>query len=160
MVLFVATIRLEPMTDEQYARYREQAADDYAGSIAASGLLPPAEARTKAREDYARLLPDGRHTEGHRLWTGYDGADEVGVLWLHFPQRSDGLHAFVYNIEVHEHLRRRGYGRAMMRAAEQVCRDAGVVSIGLNVFGFNTGARALYERLGFEVTSVQMAKRL
>ncbi|MEH0825374.1 MULTISPECIES: GNAT family N-acetyltransferase [unclassified Micromonospora] len=156
----MATIRLEPMTDEQYVRYRERAADDYAENIAASGLLPPTEARNKAREDYARLLPDGRRTEGHRLWTAYDGADEVGVLWLHTQQRSDGLHAFIYDIEVREQLRRRGYGRAMIRAAEQVCREVGVVSIGLNVFGFNTGARALYEQLGFEVTAVQMAKRL
>ncbi|MEH1057400.1 GNAT family N-acetyltransferase [Micromonospora sp. CPCC 206171] len=156
----MTTIRLEPMTEARYARYRERAEVDYADSIAASGLLPPAEAREKARRDYARLLPDGLRTEGHRLCTAYAGDDEVGVLWLHLEPRSDGLHAFGYDFEVRADLRRRGHGRAMMRAAEQLCRELGVVSIGLNVFGHNLGARALYEQMGYEITSVQMVKRL
>jgi predicted GNAT family acetyltransferase len=32
--------------------------------------------------------------------------------------------------------------------------------ISLHVFGFNHGARRLYERLGFETTSVYMAKKV
>ncbi|MEV0808765.1 GNAT family N-acetyltransferase [Micromonospora sp. NPDC050200] len=156
----MATLRLDPMTDEQYLRYRERAEVDYADNIAASGAMPLPEARRKAREDYARLLPDGLRTEGHRLWTAYDGDDEVGVLWLHLERRSDGLHAFGYDFEVRADLRRRGYGRAAILAAEQVCRELGVVSVGLSVFGFNSGARALYEQMGYEVTAVQMRKRL
>jgi GNAT superfamily N-acetyltransferase len=57
-------------------------------------------------------------------------------------------------------LRRKGYGRAMIQAVEQRCREWGVVSIGLSVFGFNLPARALYEQTGFEVTAIQMRKRL
>ncbi|SCG75210.1 GNAT family N-acetyltransferase [Micromonospora coxensis] len=158
----MVTVRLESMTDAQYLDYRERAEDDYADSIAASGTLPRPEARRKAREDHARLLPDGPATPGHHLWRVLDGDDgaDVGLLWLHVAQRSDGPHAFVYDIEVHEQARRRGYGRAVMRAAERFCRDRGVVSIALNVFGHNTGARALYEQEGYQVTSVQMRKRL
>ncbi|SCG50525.1 GNAT family N-acetyltransferase [Micromonospora halophytica] len=156
----MVTVRLEPMTDAQYLRYRERAEDDYAANIAASGAMALPEARRKAGEDCARLLPDGLRTEGHHLWTAYDRDDEVGVLWLHVERRSDGLHAFGYDFEVRPELRRRGYGRAIAEAAEQVCREWGAVSIGLSVFGFNTGARALYEKLGYEVTAVQMRKRL
>jgi GNAT superfamily N-acetyltransferase len=156
----MVTVRLEPMTDAQYLDYRERAEDDYAANIAASGAMALPEARRKAVEDYARLLPDGLRTEGHHLWTAYDGDDEVGVLWLHVEQRSDGPHAFGYDFEVRSDLRRRGYGRAIAEAAERACREWGVVSIGLSVFGFNTGARGLYEKLGYQVTSVQMRKRL
>ncbi|MEV4482841.1 GNAT family N-acetyltransferase [Micromonospora coxensis] len=158
----MVTVRLEPMTDAQYLDYRERAEDDYADSIAASGAMALPEARRKAGEDYARLLPDGPATPGHHLWRVVDGDDggDVGLLWLHVAQRSDGLHAFVYDIEIREQARRRGYGRAVMRAAERFCRDRGVVSIGLNVFGHNTGARALYAQEGYQVTSVQMRKPL
>jgi ribosomal protein S18 acetylase RimI-like enzyme len=156
----MTTLRLEPMTDEQYRRYRERAEQKYARDIADSGAMPLAEAQEKSRADYRRLLPDGLATPGHRLWTAYDGADEVGLFWLHLNQKSDGRHAFVDDVEVREEVRRRGYGRAMFQAAERVCRELGVVSIGLNVFGHNVGARALYEELGFEVTSVQMRKQL
>lgn len=148
------------MTDQQYLRYRRRAEAEYAQNIADSGSMPLPEAQEKAREDYERLLPDGLATEGHRLWTVYDGDDEVGMLWLHLEQKSDGLHAFGYDFEVREDLRRKGYGRAIMQAAEQVCRELGVVSVGLSVFGFNLGARALYEQMGYEVTAIKMRKRL
>jgi hypothetical protein len=32
--------------------------------------------------------------------------------------------------------------------------------VGLSVFGNNTGARALYEQMGYEATSIQMRKWL
>lgn len=153
-------LRLEPMTDEQYLRYREHAEEDYARNIVASGAMPLPEAREKARQDFQGLLPDGLATEGHRLWTAYDDDAEVGRLWLHLERKSDGLHAFGYDFEVREELRRRGHGRAIIEAAERVCRELGVVAIGLNVFGFNTGARALYEQMGFEATAIRMIKRL
>jgi len=74
--------------------------------------------------------------------------------------KSDGLHAFGYAFEVRQELRRRGYGRAITLAAEQKCREMNVVSIGLTVFGFNRAAHSLYEDLGFEVTAIQMRKRM
>ncbi|WP_125806804.1 N-acetyltransferase [Actinoplanes sp. ATCC 53533] len=57
-------------------------------------------------------------------------------------------------------VRRRGYGRAIMLAAERWCHDNALRSIGLRVFAHNTGARALYEQLGFTETSRNMTKDL
>jgi ribosomal protein S18 acetylase RimI-like enzyme len=84
----------------------------------------------------------------------------VGDLWLHVEAKSDGLHAFGYAFEVRQELRRHGYGRAITAAAEQKCREMNVVSIGLTVFGPNKAAQSLYEDLGFEVTALQMRKRV
>ncbi|MFG1890531.1 GNAT family N-acetyltransferase [Micromonospora sp. NPDC049051] len=154
------TLRLESMTAEQYLRYRQRAEASYARNIADSGAMPAPEAEAKAQEDYAKLLPDGLATSGHHFWTAYDGDDEVGMLWLHVEQKSDGPHAFGYDFEVRPDLRRRGYGRAMLQAVERQCREWGVRSIGLSVFGFNLPARTLYEQLGFEATAIQMRKRL
>lgn len=148
------------MTEAQYPAYRQLAEARYAQDIAASGTLPEREAREKAAEDFDRLLPDGIATPGHHLWLAYDGDNEVGMLWLRLEEKSDGLHAFGFDFNVREELRRNGYGRAIMLAAEQECRDRGVVSVGLSVFGFNAGARSLYEQMGFEVTVMQMRKRL
>jgi ribosomal protein S18 acetylase RimI-like enzyme len=156
------TVRLEPMTQEQYDVYRPAAEADYGRNIAESGALAEADATARAAEDFGRLLPDGLASEGHVFLTAYDAdsGDEVGMLWLHLEPKSDGLHAFGYDFEVREDLRRRGYGRAVMVAAEEECRRRGVVAVRLNVFGFNRGAQALYEQMGFEVTNVLMTKRL
>ncbi|MET7818288.1 GNAT family N-acetyltransferase [Micromonospora zamorensis] len=156
----MSTLRLAPMTDQQYARYREGAETGYAQNIADSGAMPLREAQEKAREDYRRLLPDGLSSPGHHLWAAYDGDDEIGMVWLHIEEKSAGPHAFGYDFEVRPELRRKGYGRAIMQAVEQTCHERGAVSIGLSVFGSNLGARALYEEMGFEVTNMGMRKRL
>jgi ribosomal protein S18 acetylase RimI-like enzyme len=159
-VLWVTEMRLEPMTEEQYRAYREFAEEDYAGNIAKSGAMSLADAVEKSAADFGRLLPKGLATPDHFLWTGYDGDVEVGVLWLRIEPKPDGLHAFGFDFWVQPDLRRRGYGRAMMAAAERICRERGVVSVGLSVFGFNAGAQSLYEQMGFEVTAIRMSKRL
>jgi len=155
-----STVRLVPMTREQYDAFRLTGEDEYAASIRDSGSLPEAEARERAAADYARLLPDGMDSEGHCFWTAYDGDEAVGMLWLRFTDTSVGLTAFGFDFSVREDLRRRGYGRALLQAAEVECRARGVVSVGLQVFGDNLAAQALYEQMGFEVTSIQMSRRL
>ena len=155
-------VRLEPMTQEQYDTYRVAAEVDYGSNIAASGALAEVDATARAAEDFARLLPEGLASEGHVFLVAYDAGSgaEVGMLWLHLETKSDGVHAFGYDFEVREELRRQGYGRAVMVAAEDECRRRGVVAVRLNVFGFNSGAQTLYEQMSFEVTNVLMTKRL
>lgn len=155
-----SSVRLVPMTPERFATYRQSAESAYADDIAASGMLPRREAVEKAAADFDQSLPEGVDTPDHQLWVAMDADEEVGVIWLGFVEKSDGLHAFGYDFLVTASRRRRGYGRAIATAALDVCRGRGVVEVGLSVFGFNAGARALYEQLGFEVTSTQMRKRL
>ena len=70
----MVAVRLEPMTEEQYVDYRATAEIDYGRNIAASGAMPESEARAKAAEDFARLVPDGVGSEGHRFFSAYDVA--------------------------------------------------------------------------------------
>jgi ribosomal protein S18 acetylase RimI-like enzyme len=148
-------VRLEPMTEDQYRPWRAQVEANFAQSLAASGQSAP-EAARDAADKYAQLLPDEFATPGHRFWYAYDGDRQVGFLWVQVTRGS----AFVYNIAVEPDVRRRGYGRAIMLAAEHWCHDNAVTRIGLHVFAHNTGARALYEQLGFSETGRNMAKDL
>ncbi|WP_067497671.1 N-acetyltransferase [Actinoplanes sp. TFC3] len=170
-------IRLEPMTDAQFAHYSATAEEGYAKLIAESGDMSWEAAVEKAAADYRRLLPQGMQSPDDFFFRAHgdsphggaadggaaDGgaADGgVGMIWLRITPDAEGLKAWIYDIEVDESQRRRGYGRAIMRAAEQFCRSREVVSVGLNVHGGNTGARALYEEEGYAVTSLQMRKQL
>lgn len=152
----MAEVRLRPMTDAQFITYRENGEAEYAAQIADSGTMSHEAAVIKAAADFERLLTSGLRTPGHHLWTAYDGPDEVGVLWLLVENGT----AYVYDVQVAEDHRRRGYGRAIMLAGEQAARAKGATSIGLNVFGQNAGARSLYDQLGYRVTSTQMRKEL
>ncbi len=148
-------VRLEPMTEDQYGPWRAAAEAHYARSVAASGQSAQDAARSAA-DTYAQLLPQESATPGHHFWYAYDGDRRIGFLWV----KVTGGAAFVYNIAVEADLRRRGYGRAIMLAAERWCRDNALTRIGLHVFAHNTGARALYEQLGFTETGRNMAKNL
>ncbi|WP_250031081.1 GNAT family N-acetyltransferase [Paractinoplanes maris] len=148
-------VRLEPMTGDQYEPWRAEAEAHYARSVAASGRSARDAARAAAAK-YAELLPDEFATPGHHFWYAYDRARRVGFLWVKVTDDT----AFVYNVAVEPDLRRRGYGRAIMLAAERWCQDNALTRIGLHVFAHNTGARALYEQLGFIETGRNLAKDL
>jgi ribosomal protein S18 acetylase RimI-like enzyme len=148
-------VELRPMTPEEYDRWRGPAVSDYAQAWVDSGILTPDEAMKKAEKQFAELLPDGLDTPQQVFFTPVDGDEPVGMLWVHFDDGGE-QRAFIYDIQVWEHLRRRGYGRAIIDALTEDARVRGARSIGLNVFGSNPGAKALYEQTGFEVTATQM----
>ena len=148
-------VELRPMTPEEYDHWHGPAVIEYAQAWVDSGILTPEEAKKKAETQFAELLPEGLDTPQHSFFTPADGDEAVGVLWVHFDDGGE-QRAFIYDIQVWGHLRRRGYGRAIIEALVVEARAHGARSIGLNVFGSNPGAKALYEQLGFEVTATQM----
>ncbi len=150
------SLRLEPMTSAEYDVWRQQAVSEYGEEFVKSGILSPEDAAKRGEDDFAMLLPDGLATENHSIYTAFVDDVPVGTLWLEFRERPGGLQGFVYSLAVDESQRRKGYGRAIMQAGIEECRERGARAIGLNVFGHNDGARALYDSLGFGVESTSM----
>ncbi|MFI6072361.1 GNAT family N-acetyltransferase [Actinoplanes sp. NPDC051343] len=149
-------MRLEPMTDDRYRSYYSEQLNSYAVSIEKSGV-PREEAVRRAKEGTDALLTRGLRTPGHHLLVAWnDDEEEVGHIWIKLTDNR----AYVYDIAVPEHLRRRGFGRSIMELAQQWCRDQGATEIGLHVYAHNPGARSLYEQLGFTETGRLMNKPL
>ena len=96
----MSSVRLAPMSADQYLAYRSIAERIYADNIVKSGTMPEPEALHKATEDFERLLPHGVDTADHEFWTAFDADEEVGMLWLGFTHQSDGLRAFGYDFLV------------------------------------------------------------
>jgi ribosomal protein S18 acetylase RimI-like enzyme len=156
-------LRLEPMSNDEFAALRAQLVEGYAQDIAASRSLDIEHARKTAEEQTDNLLPQGTSTPDMLLFAGKvaDTDEPVGWIWLALPQaleRPDT--AWVYNVQIDVEHRGKGYGRALMLAAEEELVRQGVSRLGLNVFGYNKPAVRLYESLGFEITAQQMAKPL
>lgn len=68
--------------------------------------------------------------------------------------------AFVDSLGVPEAWQGRGAGRALMNAAEAWAREHGAERLHLNVWEFNEGAIAFYERLGYVTFSRNMWRKL
>ena len=68
--------------------------------------------------------------------------------------------AVVDGLGVAAAARRRGAGRALMAAAEELARGWGANAVDLDVQGFNADAEAFYRALGYEVATRRMSKPL
>jgi ribosomal protein S18 acetylase RimI-like enzyme len=148
------------MTPAEYEAWLAHLIEDYAAEKVAAGNWTADEALARSAEETKGLLPQGPATPGQHLFSVVaEGEPEpVGVLW--FAAMAARRQAFIYDMEIHPPYRRRGFAEQAMRAAEAEARALGLETIGLHVFGHNHAARALYEKLGYEVTNVNMAKRV
>lgn len=155
------SVILRGMQQDEYDAYLDEQIREYVESLA--GTVGLDAARTKARKDRERFLPDGLATERHRLLVAENSAgDVVGYVWLGLeePQTKSTETAWLYDIRVEPEYRRAGYGTAILAAVEEMARAAGAHRLGLNVFGQNAAAINLYQRNGYEVMTQQLGKRL
>ncbi|WP_195760634.1 GNAT family N-acetyltransferase [Agromyces kandeliae] len=151
-------VRLVRMTDAEVAAWLPGAMAHYEQARREAGDTPE-QAAAGRRASEERFFPGGRPVEGQLLHSIRLGDEDAGWLWLG-PWDEHGELWWVWDLEVHPSFRRRGVARRAMLAGEEVAREHGASRLGLNVFGYNDGAIALYRDLGYEVASLHMAKAL
>ena len=152
---------LVPMTEAEFATYLDHAVRDYADAHLRAGDVLPEEALARAQKDYDELLPDGLRSKDDFLFTlSHDTLGAIGMAWFELRERRTTKSAYLYDFMVRADLRGQGYGRRALELIELKLRELGAEKIGLNVFGYNHAARALYEKMGYEITGMGMAKRL
>jgi ribosomal protein S18 acetylase RimI-like enzyme len=78
------------------------------------------------------------------------GSEVIGYLLYHFGYDTDRAMRLMHVIDLYVQAsqRRQGVGEALMRAAAQICRNAGGRELTWSVFSPNTLAFQFYERLG------------
>lgn len=153
--------RLAPMGADFYPAFFEIAVANYAAENIQGGRWSAADAPALARDETSRLLAQGLATPDHHLFELHDDdGSAVGFLWLARLPRGQERVVFVFQIHVEPEHRRRGHARAALQAAEAWAQAEGAASLALHVFAHNTGARALYESLGLQVSSLNLLKRL
>ena len=155
-------IRLEPMSEATYQAYLEVTVREYADDKVKAGNWQPEEALARSTEEFLRYLPDGVATKDNYLYDIVAEArgGKVGMIWLARMMQGSKPVLFIYDFRIDEAERRKGYGEQAMQAAEVQARTLGYDMIALHVFGHNQAARALYEKLGYEITNINMAKKL
>ncbi len=155
-------IKLIPMSTTEYEEYLARTIPEYADEKVKAGNWSSTEALQKAQESYQQLLPDGVATPNQYLYTIQETATgkAVGLIWMAVIQQPDKKTGFIYDLYIEEAARQRGYGGGAMLALEDEARAVGVEKLALHVFGHNHVAQALYTKLGYEITNLNMAKSL
>jgi ribosomal protein S18 acetylase RimI-like enzyme len=155
-------VQLVPMTPNEFEAFLERDIREFAQERVQAGFWSEAEALSKSRREHRALLPDGVKSRYHHLYTirEPEHGEAVGVLWLKTDLDSSRASGYIFDLEIHEPFRRRGYARQAMLELENVARGMGLRQLGLHVFAHNEGARALYESLGYKVASLNLLKDL
>lgn len=157
-------VRLEPMTETQYQSYLDTAVEGYAQAHLKSGDCGPEDALRLAQEDYQKLLPNGLQSKNNFLFSIHDDAlgknEIIGMVWFALTAKRVVRSAFIYDVNIREDLRGKGYGRKVMERVEELVQEMGIDTVGLHVFGYNHAARTLYEKMGYQITGIGMTKTL
>ncbi len=156
----VSAVRFVPFTETEFEQYREETIPAYAAEHVRAGSYPADGALDRARAEFTSLVPQGIQTPGHTVvWiVAASTAQRVGHLWYFLPL--GGTQMFIYDILVRPEFRRRGLAEAALGELDGIGREKGAKALGLHVFGDNTAAIALYEKLGFATTNRRMSKPL
>ncbi|CAL9532280.1 putative N-acetyltransferase YycN [Nocardiopsis dassonvillei] len=151
---------LRPLDARLLPAWLERSRAGYTEDLIAAGRRPE-DARRQAAESVEGSFPAGEPRPGHAVFEVVgDGGRAVGHLWIGPDTSGDPGYWWIWDITIDADEQGRGFGRAAVLLGEEYARGQGAHTLGLNVFGFNTRARGLYESLGYETASIRMRKSL
>jgi len=152
--------KLIPMTQPEYEAFLERLIPDYAADNVRAGYWSEDEALERSRKQIESLLSQSLQTKDHFLYTLYDGDEAVGMIWLRAELDRPIKSGFIFDVEIRDEFRGKGYGKEAMLLIEEKARELGIKRMGLHVFAYNDVAKNLYERIGYKVSSMNMLKDL
>ena len=148
------------MRNEEFERWLPRLREGYATDIMRNGgtrkrMLE----RRRAWTSSGSFRTGSRHPISSFFVVEADG-ESVGELWVAEREGDLGRGLWIYDVQIEEAHRGRGYGREAMLLAEEEARQRGLNRVALNVFGGNAAARRLYQSLGYVETAVLMSKHV
>jgi RimJ/RimL family protein N-acetyltransferase len=142
-----------------YNEYYQKLIVGYAKEHVEAGNWDESESIQKSKESIERLLPNGLETPDQYLFSIVEEEtnEKIGIFWIAIQNRAKKS-SFIYDIRIDEKYQHQGYGKKTFQHAEAWLKTLNVKKVALHVFGTNTVARNLYQKLGFIETDIQMVK--
>ncbi len=152
-------IELKLIQDSELEAYFSQMYEQYRAELIEGGHSPEYADQAIA-DTRSETFLNNELLPGNYIFRAISQGEVVGNLWIHDDKPGAGGDWVIYDIETLEGYRGNGYGRKILSAAEDFVRENGGNEIRLNVAGFNTVARHLYDSSGYKVTRLSMKKKL
>ena len=155
-------MHLKKMTQSDFDDFLSFSILDYAKDKVAAGTWSGDEAIALATTTFNELLPKGIHTENEFLFSIIEPSlsSKIGYLWFHAHHDKTGKSAFIYDFVIFEPFRGKGYGTKAIETLIKEIKTMHFDKISLHVFGHNEIALALYKKMGFVTTDINMTRYL
>ncbi|MGG4547369.1 GNAT family N-acetyltransferase [Rossellomorea marisflavi] len=129
---------LKRMSDKEFTAWWKNSVASYAREKVKAGNFKEETAIEQSESEFQKLLPQGKDTPDHYLFTVIDEGEHVGMLWFH--ANHEIKENYIFDIEMLESKRAMGYGKQTLQALEELSREMGMDKISLHVFGHNKTA--------------------
>lgn len=154
-------LRLEPMTDQDFAAFIRKSIPEYAYDQMRAGNWTAEEAAGRARAEFQQMLPQGPQTPNQYLNIILDEqGHKVGMLWYFIDPSHAPPKAFLIDFFIFPEGRHKGYESAALKLFEQQAHANGAARVELQVFTHKAEDVALYQNSGYAQTSIFFAKDL
>ena len=152
---------LRPMSEGEFKAWRDEAIPNFAKEKVRSGQWAAAESLALSRQAHDELLPHGLSTPNNHFYTIVDDESKpVGTLWFGVKLSGGTRFAYVFDVRVSSEHQRKGHALRAFEWLEREVIALNLSGIALHVFGHNVAAQALYAKLGFEPTNINLIKRM
>ncbi len=155
-------MELVPLTTTEFPSFLKRTIQGFADECVDVGRWQVDEALAHSKKLVEADLPQGLETPNHHIFNLYDQAQKeiVGYVWLEVMTKDDLPTVFINDIEINTMHRRKGYASKAFELVELFAKENDINRVALHVFKSNTAAQALYQKLGFQVTGLNMLKNL
>jgi GNAT superfamily N-acetyltransferase len=155
-------MEMTSMNETEFQNFRRRSTRSYANDLAVAFGVGTKKAMELATEQFNSILTNGLETPKHffQVVRIAESGIAVGNLWYGIREMGGKQRLFIYDIYIEDTYREKGYGKKVMHWLETRTRKHGCDDIMLHVFGHNTRARALYEKLNFKTISLHLAKKI
>ncbi len=135
---------------------------DHIHAEALPQIFRPIEGPARSREYFERILAN----ENVAIFVAELQGSLVGMIQCYVrtapevPLFVPRHFVYIDNLVVSERFRQLGIGLVLVERVHQWAREKVITEVELGVWEFNTAARILYEKLGYQTTRRIMSKRL
>ena len=155
-------ISFSNITSNEFEKYSNYFVADYSKEISENYGYSIEKSISQAKDEIEADFPGGVPSPENYLvsieLSDASGKVIIGYLWYSYNVKSD--HAFICDFYIRENYRNKGYGKAAFVVLEKLLLEAGIDQIRLRVAYTNDQALKLYKEMGFNVTGINMLKRL
>jgi ribosomal protein S18 acetylase RimI-like enzyme len=157
------SVTFRRLTDDELATYLPHAKKGYVHDLTTAGALSLERATALADKDFDWVVVN----ETTEYYGAFDVIDDslvnvavfcIALDGVDVPHEEPTMH--LYDLEVFEPYRRRGYGLAILGEVRELAIDRGAASVRLTVWAGNDGARELYRVAGFAPEHERLRYRL
>ncbi|NKB68435.1 MAG: GNAT family N-acetyltransferase [Candidatus Latescibacteria bacterium] len=116
-------------------------------------------------EDFKRFFDDKNWAKNSRVFIVYDPAPVAYMVVFIYDWPESNLQfargsIYIYHIAVKEEARRQGYATALVNRAKDLAKELNMPRVELDMWSFNTAAKAFYQSQGFATIEEKMSIEL